>query len=174
MTTDAMTAEIDVRYSDAGTGPVAWTVVERLLVDADLYWFATLRPGSSPHVTPVIGLWHEAAAYVCTGAGEQKFHNLAVDPHATLLTGSNALHDGIDVVVESRAVRVDDDGQLRTLADGLRAKYGEEWSFGVADGAFTHPDGGRAVVFRLAPDVVYAFGKDPYTHTRYTPSMSAT
>lgn len=164
-----MHAHFDSRYSDPDTAAPPWDAVERLLIDAELYWLATLRPGGSPHVTPLIGLWHAGAAYVCTGAEEQKARNLAVDPHATLVTGRNALHGGIDVVVEAVAVRVDDDGGLRTLADGLRAKYGDEWSFGVGDGAFTHADGGRAIVFELTPSAVYAFEKGPYTHTRYEP-----
>lgn len=162
--------ELDRRYSDPEAEAVPWPQVERLLADAELYWLATLRPEAGPHVTPVIGLWREGAGYVCTGEEEQKFQNLAADPHATLTTGRNDLHDGTDVVVEARAVRVSDDAVLGELADALRAKYGQEWSFGVADGAFVHEAGGRAVVLRLVPDVVYAFGKNPYTHARYTPA----
>ena len=169
MTTDTMTTELDARYSDPAAGPIAWRTAEQLLIDAELYWFTTLRPGGGPHVTPVIGLWHAGAGYICTGADEQKSANLAVDPHATLMTGCNTLHQGTDVIVEARSVRVLDDDRLRTVADRLRDKYGDEWSFGVDDGAFIHPEGGRATVYRLAPNVVYAFGKAPYTHTRYTP-----
>lgn len=165
----ATRTELDARYSDADAPPPSWEEVEALLERAELYWLATLRPGGGPHITPLIGLWHEGAAYVCTGAEEQKAHNLAADPHATLLTGLNALHGGTDVVVEAVAAQVIDDDRLRVLADGLRAKHGDEWSFGVDDGAFTHADGGRAIVFELAPEVVYAFGKSPYTHTRYVP-----
>lgn len=164
-----MTASLDARYSDPGADAVSWEVAERLLVEAELYWLATLRPGGSPHVTPVIGLWWDGAVWICTGAGEQKFANLAADAHCTIMTGCNALHIGTDVVVEARAVEVRDDAVLVAAADGLRAKYGDEWSFGVSDGAFVHADGGRAIVFRLDPAVAYAFGKDPYTHTRFTP-----
>jgi hypothetical protein len=48
----------------------------------------------------------------------------------------------------------------------VSARYG-------SDGAFHHPDGGEALVFRVTPRKVLAFGKGPFTQTSYrfaTPS----
>ena len=81
-------------------------------------------------------------------------------------TGANTLHAGLDVAVEGTATPVTDDARLRALAAAWEDKYGAEWHFDVADGAFTH-SGGRAEVFRVEPTRAYAFGKDPYSHTRY-------
>jgi len=36
---------------------LAWDDVEAMLVGAKQYWFALERPGRSPHVTPLDGLW---------------------------------------------------------------------------------------------------------------------
>ena len=52
------------------------------------------------------------------------------------------------------------------LARAWEDKYGAEWHFDAHDGAFHH-EGGAALVFRVVPDRAYAFGKDPYSHTRY-------
>jgi hypothetical protein len=38
-------------------------------------------------------------------------------------------------------------------------KYGEYWRFEARDGAFHHPDGGEALVYRVAPTVAFGFGK---------------
>ena len=46
-------------------------------------------------------------------------------------------------------------------------KYGEDWRFQVADGEFRH-DAGGALVFAVAPSVVFGFAKgDPFGQTRW-------
>jgi hypothetical protein len=160
------TTEQDVRYGDPAATGVPWEQSEQALATAPLFWVTTVRPDGRPHVTPLVAVWHDGAMHFCTGAEERKGRNLAANPAVVLTTGTNALHSGTDVVVEGEAVRVADDAELRRVAAAFLAKYGEEWRFEVADGLFHHGPG-EALVYRVAPSVVFAFGKDPYSQTRY-------
>lgn len=158
--------ELDPRYGEPGVSPVPWPQAEAALAAAPLYWITTVRPDGRPHVTPLVAVWHDGALHVTTGADERKRRNLAANPAVALTTGTNALHSGTDLVLEGAAVRLTDADALQAVAAAFLAKYGEEWHFTVADGSFEH-GGGRALVYRVAPATVFAFGKDPYSQTRY-------
>jgi hypothetical protein len=106
----------------------------------------------------VIAVWADDALYFCTGPRERKAANLAENPHCALTTGSSTLAEGLDLVVEGDAARVTDDATLHRLAQAWVGKYGEQWRFTVADGAFEH-SGGTAWVFRVAPAKAFGFGK---------------
>ena len=129
-------------------------------------YLGTVRPDGRPHVTPLIGVWVDDAIHVTTGAHERKALNIAANPHCVVTTGTNALHGGLDVVVEGDAVRLTDDASLGRVAEAYVAKYGEEWRFTVEDGVFVH-EAGEALVFRIAPETAFGFGKDPYSQTRW-------
>jgi hypothetical protein len=163
--TDPVT-EIDARYSDEGAAPTPWSEGRDRLEAAELYWLTTIRPDGRLHATPLIGVWAKDALYFCTGPDEQKAKNLARDRHCLLTTGSNALKEGFDLIVEGEAVKVDDDAVLKGIAEAYEAKYGSDWHFDVRDGAFHHGPG-EAWVFEVAPSAVYGFGKGPYSHTRW-------
>ncbi|MCE3550470.1 pyridoxamine 5'-phosphate oxidase family protein [Pseudonocardia sp. RS11V-5] len=163
--------EFDGRYSEPAAQPTPWGTARARLADAPLYWVSTIRPGGRrPHVTPLIGVWHEGALHFCTGAGERKARNLAQNRGCVVTTGCNDLDRGLDVVVEGEAVRVTNLAALHDVADAYVAKYGEEWHFDVTgddtDGAFVG-DGGPALVFAVAPEAVWAFAKGTYGQTRY-------
>jgi general stress protein 26 len=160
--------EQDARYSDPSAQPVGWDAVQRTLVEAGLSWLTTVRADGRPHVTPLITVTEGARVHFCTGPEEQKAKNLAVHPTVALTTGCNALHGGLDVVVEGIAERVTDAGRVQALADAWFAKYGEEWHFGVREDVFVHPGGsGGAHVFAVHPTTIYGFGKAPYSQTRW-------
>lgn len=161
------TTRLDARYGEPGAPATDWSTAEDLLTEAELYTLTTVRPEGGPHQTPLIGVFHDGALHCCTGPHERKARNIAANPQVVMSTGTNALHGGTDVVVEGEAVRVTDDGVLATLARAWEDKYGAEWHFDVHDGAFHH-GAGEAHVFRIEPARAYAFGKDPYSHTRYT------
>lgn len=165
--------ELDGRYGEPGVTAVPWPEAEAALAVAPLYWITTVRPEGRPHVTPLVAVWHDGALHFTTGADERKGRNLAANPAVALTTGTNVLHSGIDLVVEGDAVRVTDDAALHAVATAFLAKYGEEWRFTVTDGQFEH-GAGRAVVYRVAPATAFAFGKDPYSQTRYRFQSSAT
>lgn len=162
------TTELNPRYSSPDAVATPWKETERLLREAELYWISTVRPGGPPHVTPLVGVWHEGALHFTTGGDERKALNLADDPGCVLTTGRNDWAAGLDVVVEGKARRVDDETRLASIADAYRDKYGDAWSFEVDDGRFFHEEGGHALVFEVPPLRAFAFGKgDPFSQTRY-------
>lgn len=160
-------AELDARFSGEGAIPTDWAEARGRLVDAEVYWLSTVRPDGRPHVTPLLSVWLDEALYFCTGPTERKARNLAVNPHCALTTGSNALGQGLDLVVEGDAARVSDDAVLRRLADAYESKYGSDWHFDVRDGVFVNGEGGEALVYEVAPTTVFGFRKGDYSQTRW-------
>ncbi len=161
--------ELQERFSSEGATATSWADVQDTLAGAEIWWLSTVRPDGRPHVTPLLAVWSDEALYFCTGADERKALNLAENPSCVLTTGCNDLRAGMDVVVEGRAVRVTDDDRLRTLAAAYESKYGRDWHFDVADGAFHHPDGGTALVFAVRPAKAWGFGREgEYSATRWT------
>jgi len=159
-------ALIDSRFSDPEAGPTPWPEAADALEHAELYWLTTVRPDGRPHVTPLIGVVSDGAMHFCTGLREQKARNLEKSSRVALTTGNNTWARGLDVVVEGTAVRVTNRGVLQVLADAYEAKYGSAWHFDVGDDAFgTGED--AAAVFRVEPDKVLAFAKEPHAQTTY-------
>lgn len=147
--------ELHPQFSSDGATATPWTEAVALLEKADIYWLSTVRPDGRPHVTPLLAVWLEGAVYFCTGPGERKAKNLTHNPHCVVTTGCNVL-EGIDVVVEGKAVQMSDQAQLQRLADIYASKYG--WHYTVRDGAF-HGEGGLALVYAVAPTTAFGFGK---------------
>ncbi|MEV0681096.1 pyridoxamine 5'-phosphate oxidase family protein [Actinosynnema sp. NPDC050436] len=160
------TTDTDPRYGDPDAPATPWPAARERLADAELYWLSTVRPDGRPHVTPLLAVWHDGAAHICTGQDERKARNLAENPNVVLTTGNDSLRGGLDVVAEGRAQRVTDPGALAELARAWEAKYGPDWHFDVVDGGFTNPHG-VALVFRIEPVTAFGFGKDPYSQTRW-------
>jgi pyridoxine/pyridoxamine 5'-phosphate oxidase len=165
MSTDP-TPAIDSRFSDPSAGPTPWPDAARALEGAELYWLTTVRADGRPHVTPLIGVWHDEAVHFCTGLREQKARNLEGRRQVALTTGNNTWAQGLDVVVEGTAVRVADRDALQRLADAYEAKYGSVWHFDVGDGVFGSGED-AAAVFRIEPAKVLAFAKQPHAQTTY-------
>lgn len=160
------TIEIDRRFGDLQAEATPWADAEAVLRDAELYWLATVRSDTRPHVTPLVGVWVDGAFAFTTGTGEQKAHNLEHHAAVAVTTGVNTWAGGLDVVVEGAAMRVTDHATLQRLADAYDGKYAGQWHWEVRDGEFVAGDM-RATVFRVAPDKVLAFGKDPHSQTRF-------
>ena len=158
---------LDTRFSDPDASPTAWAQTVRTLEAAELFWITTVRADGRPHVTPLVAVWLDDAAYFTTGATEQKAVNLATNPQVILTTGCNTWDRGLDVVVEGAAERVTDDALLRRLAAAWETKWDGRWRFEAGDGSFHHPGGGVALVFGVAPSKILAFGKGEFSHTRY-------
>ncbi|MGI8882199.1 MAG: pyridoxamine 5'-phosphate oxidase family protein [Jatrophihabitans sp.] len=159
--------ELDPRYSEPDAPPVPWAQTQQLLAVAELSWLTTVRPDSRPHVTPLITVWVDDALWFSAGAEERKVHNAAENKHCALTTGSNALHGGTDVVVEGEVHRETDESVLRRVAEEYETKYGNEWHYTVRDGSFIGTAGNVAQVFRMNPTTAFAYGKAPYSQTRY-------
>jgi nitroimidazol reductase NimA-like FMN-containing flavoprotein (pyridoxamine 5'-phosphate oxidase superfamily) len=162
-----MHAKIDRRFSDPSAEPTPWATAESALAAAELYWITTVRADGRPHVTPLIGLWHDGALHFCTGLREQKYRNLQGNPQVAMTTGTNTWAEGLDVIVEGTADQVTDTAQLQRVADAYVAKYGEVWRFTVGDGLFDDDEGGPAAVFRVLTAKVMAFAKEPHAQTTF-------
>lgn len=162
-----MHAKIDTRFSDPEAEATPWADTERALATAELYWLTTVRADGRPHVTPLIGVFADGAVHFCTGLGEQKARNLEHNDHVAVTTGTNTWAEGLDVVVEGRAVRVSGSETLQRLADAWEATYGSVWHFDVVDGMFRAGEG-SAAVFRVEASKVIAFAKHPHGQTTYT------
>lgn len=160
------TTELDARFSIDDATPTEWAEGRRRLEEAELYWLSTVRPDGRPHVTPLLSVWLEGASYFCTGPEERKAINLAHNRHCILMTGCNALDEGLDLVVEGDAVRVAEDAKLRPIASAYESKYGSDWHFDVRDGAFHH-EAGHALVYEVMPSVAFGFRKGEYSQTRW-------
>lgn len=160
-------AELDPRFSDLAATATDWAVAEAALDAAEIYWLSTVRPDGAPHTTPLIAVWLDGALHFCTGPAERKARNLAGNPACTLTTGCNRYDEGLDVILESRAVAITDEGQLRRLAAAYVDKYGEDWRFEVREHAFFTVGTGRAEVYRAAPSTAFGFTRGTAGQTRY-------
>ncbi|CAM5233843.1 pyridoxamine 5'-phosphate oxidase [Streptomyces xanthochromogenes] len=174
------TTELDARYSSAlnprpgaaGADATEWAEAQRRLTQAEIFWVSTVRPDGRLHVTPVIAAWHDGVLYFSTGPDEQKAKNLAHDDHCALTTGGNSLTEGLDLIVEGRARAVRDPALVEQVITAYETKYGAhitapEGTFhGIGD-AFRKGD---VLVFAVAPDTAYGFGRDDgaFTHTRWS------
>src|SRR5580698_5721411 len=114
---DTPITEIDARFSDSAAVATEWAETQRALEAAELFWICTVRRDGRPHVTPLVAVYRDGRVYFCTGAAEQKFHNLSANAQVILMTGANSWDSGLDVVVEGEAVRETDDELLRELAE---------------------------------------------------------
>jgi Pyridoxamine 5'-phosphate oxidase len=164
--TTAPVTELDERYSSDTATATDWSEASDELARAEIFWLSTVRPDRRPHVTPLLAVWLDGALYFCTGPDERKAGNLGHNPHCVLTTGRNALSEGLDIVVEGRAVRVTDEVMLRRVADHYETKYGSDWHFDVRDEAFLHA-GGRALVFAVSPATAFGFRRGDYGQTRW-------
>ena len=153
----------DTRFSDPAAVPTPWEDVVAALDRAELYWLTTVRRDGRPHVTPLVGVWHDGAVHFCTGLEEQKARNLEANPRVAMTTGNNTWNDGLDVVVEGTAIRIP---ASQALADAYLAKYGDAWRFEVRDDMLVH-GGGEAAAFRINASKTLAFAKRPHGQTAY-------
>ena len=157
-------------FSSENAVPTTWKRGRRELQDAKLYWLSTVRPDGRPHVTPLLAVWLDGAMYFCTGPDERKAKNLAQNPGCVLTTGRNVL-DGLDLVVEGKAVTVKDVTERRSVADTFESKYGPH--FAAPDGTWAGLGdairGGEVLLYRVAPSIAFGFGKGGrYGQTRWS------
>ena len=113
--------KLSPRFSSDVAVATEWAQGRRDLEEAELYWLSTVRPDGRPHVTPLLGIWLDGALYFCTGPDERKAKNLEQNQQCILTTGSNNL-DGLDLVIEGEAAEVNDEPELRTVADTYHGK----------------------------------------------------
>jgi len=81
--------KLDQHYSGEKAVAASWDETRQVLETAELFWVSTVRADGRPHVTPVVGAWCGDALWFTTGADEQKYLNLGVNPQVVLTTGCN-------------------------------------------------------------------------------------
>lgn len=165
MTEIEPTAELNEGFSEPGAAARPWAEVAEVLSQTEMFWLSTVRGGGRPHVTPLPAIWLEETLYFCAGSHEQKAKNLQANPGCVLAAGANQFRAGLDVVVEGTAIAVSDPARLQKLAELWKSKL--DWDFEVTDGGFRDPAGRLGLVFGVSPAKILAFGKNPYSQTRY-------
>jgi general stress protein 26 len=158
-------AELNAGFSEPGAAARPWAEVAEVLADTQMFWLSTVRRDGRPHVTPLPAVWLDGILHFCAGAHEQKAENLRSDPRCVLTAGANQFRSGLDVVVEGTAARITSPARLHQLAALWKSKL--DWDFEVTDGGFLDPAGRTGLVFGVKPAKVLAFGKSPYSQTRY-------
>ena len=163
--------ELDTGFSAPGATATPWAEAKSRLEDADIAWLTTVRPDGRPHVTPLIFVWLDDAAYFTTGPTERKAANLAKNAQCILTTGCNALDAGLDLVVEGEAVVVGDPELRRRVADGFATKYlpreaAEVFHPDMRDGTFLG-EASSDMLYEVRPTAVLGFGKGAFSQTRW-------
>ncbi len=133
-----------------GRGLLPWNWAEERLVSSHDYWLATVRPGGSPHVMPVWGVWEQGAAWFSSSRQSRKTRNIEADPRAVITT-DNPLQP---VVVEGVTGPVVEDETIERFTAWVNAKYRTDlavdffaanvcfrleprWAFGLDESDFT-------------------------------------
>jgi general stress protein 26 len=161
----APTAELNEGFSEPGAVAPPWAEVAAVLSGSEMFWLSTVRRDGRPHVTPLPAIWLDGVLHICTGSHEQKARNLESDPRCVLSAGANQFRSGLDAVVEGTAAQVTEPERLQKLAALWKSKL--DWDFEVIDGGFRDPGARTGLVFAVTPEKVLAFGKNPYSQTRY-------
>jgi nitroimidazol reductase NimA-like FMN-containing flavoprotein (pyridoxamine 5'-phosphate oxidase superfamily) len=162
-----------------GLGPIAWdrarVRLENYWKDQEpgraecphTHWLSTVRPDGKPHVMPVGFVYYEGAFYFTSGAGTRKSKNLAANSSCVLSIAA----DGIDLVVEGRAVKLTDEARLQELTKVFGTAG---WEPKVENGAFVHdysaPSAGPPPwdVYEFKPETVFGLATaEPYGATRW-------
>jgi nitroimidazol reductase NimA-like FMN-containing flavoprotein (pyridoxamine 5'-phosphate oxidase superfamily) len=163
-------SRLDPRFSDPGAVATSWDDTVAALEQAELFWLTTVRSDGRPHTTPLVGVWSDEALHFCTGVGEQKELNLRTNRQVTLTTGRNDWDQGLDIVVEGEAERVEDHDRLERLAAAWTTKWDGRWTYVATDAGFEHPADAhhnQVLVFAVRPTRVLAFGKGAFSHTSH-------
>ena len=124
-------------------GTIPWSEVEERLESARSYWVASLRPDGLPHTRPVWGVWVDQRLVLSAGGGYWMLRNLRRHPP---MSAHPEAAEGLVVVVEGRAVPIEDEEHVRRAVAAYNVKY--QWD--IAEDEFA---GG----IELVPERVFAW-----------------
>lgn len=143
--------------ADMETRLLPWQFVDERMAQALVYWIATVRPDSRPHVTPLWGVWIDNTLYFDGSPESRRGRNLAQNPEIAAHVESGGAGKEV-VIVEGRAreIKKPDLALREALAAAYSAKYKAD---GYAPTPDTWEDGG---LFILRPRVVLAWTDMPH------------
>jgi nitroimidazol reductase NimA-like FMN-containing flavoprotein (pyridoxamine 5'-phosphate oxidase superfamily) len=106
--------------ANEGKGLLSWAWVARKLNNCRTFWLSTINAAHGrPHVMPIWGVWVDDAFAFSTGRKSRKGQNLAANPACTIANDDAAEA----IIIEGRAVEVDDAAQLDRIAAAYKKKY---------------------------------------------------
>lgn len=115
--------------SDKAEGMLDWSWVDAQAEKSRNYWICTVRPDSTPHATPVWGVWLDGTLYFGCGRDSVKARNLMANPALSV-----HLESGDDAVMfEGVAEEMRDFSGFAPIADAYEAKYNGYRPEGEAD-----------------------------------------
>jgi general stress protein 26 len=167
---DPVSSHLDTRFSSPSAKATGWDETLQALKQAELFWVTTVRSDGRPHTTPLVAVWSDGALHFSTGVGEQKEINLRHNSRVIVMTGRNDWDEGLDIVVEGEAERVEDRKRLERAAVAWTAKWDRRWNYVVTNTGFEDPDDpdhNQVLVFAVRPERVLAFGKGDFSHTSH-------
>ena len=164
---------LDDRFSDPAAGAADWGDVETLLRAAELYWLTTVRADGRPHVTPLVGLWHDGAFHFTTGTDEQKSRNLDHSP--SVVGHDRGQHLGSRDRRRRRGHRragaaasgAGRASRRRTSRSTATTGAGRPTRTASRRGENNAEHDGLVLVYRVAATKVIAFAKDPHAQTTF-------
>jgi len=138
--------------------PWGWAVDR--LVEARTYWVATTRADLRPHCRPVWGVWLTDGFWFSTGSVARD--NLPDRPAISVHVDDEAQV----VVVEGAGARCLDRADLLRMCEAYGRKYDHQMT--PNDRGEVHDaDGNGGPVFTVRPHVVFGWGRELATPTRW-------
>lgn len=133
---DAMTSPVPVSHRLRSPEPVPlldldWPAALEQIASTETYLIATVRPDSTPHVVPVLGVCVDGHLTFNTAQQARKARNLASNPAITVV----APGADYDFTLEGTAYPVTDGDALRRAAAAYPRKY-PWWHPQVRNGQF--------------------------------------
>ncbi|MCX5043860.1 pyridoxamine 5'-phosphate oxidase family protein [Aldersonia sp. NBC_00410] len=142
------------------TDLLPWSWARNRLRTAPTYWLASTKPDGRPHCRPVWGVWLDEQFWFSTGSLAR--HNLAGNDAVTV-----HLDDGdAALIVEGRAHRVRDRGELQQMCDAYSPKY--DWPMAPEGDEVRDRDGTGGPVFVVHGEVAFGWRTGFTQQTRWT------
>ena len=140
-------------------GVLDWSWAHARLVEAAIYWVASVGPDSRPHVTPIWGVWVDEAFWMEGGPNTRRFRNLAANP-ATVVTLER---ENEAIIVEGHADLVADIDDA--LAERLLSAYRK---YIPTHGYKAERSNWDMGIWRVRPHKVMAWSDFPADTTKWT------
>ena len=119
-----------LRHSGSSRWHFALEWAEERLTEAPVYWVASVGPENRPHVTPIWGVWVDAAFWMEGGPNTRRFRNLKLNP-ATVVTIERG-NDALILEGDAELVTDLDDALTQRLLAGFRKYVANPWLRGAS------------------------------------------